>query len=229
MSSPGEAASALAGRFLRFAIGAGLLQLGDFTTKSGRRSPYFFNTGLADDGYALSRLAGYYLDAAEERGIRFDSLFGGAYKGIPLAAGVAAAKAMRDGLGGAGAPRFAFDRKEEKGHGDGGRIVGRLRGATLIVDDVITSGASVRAAAELVRRAGAEVCGALVALDRGERASDDAGETAAAALAGQIGAPVHAIAGVGDLRALLEEEGRLEELALIDRHLERYGAPCAGG
>src|SRR5258708_8923071 len=151
--------------FVDFAIRAGALRFGDFKTKAGRLSPYFFNAGLFDDGDKLGELGRYYARAALASGIAFDILFGPAYKGITLAAATAVALA---GLG-HNVP-FCFNRKEAKDHGEGGSIVGApLEGRALIIDDVITDGASKREAIEIIRAAGATPAGVLIALDRQER------------------------------------------------------------
>src|SRR5258708_34402936 len=148
--------------FVDFAIRAGALRFGEFKTKAGRLSPYFFNAGHFSGGERLSALAGYYASAALASGIAFDMLFGPAYKGITLAAATAVALA---GLG-HNVP-FCFNRKEAKDHGEGGDIVGApLKGRALIIDDVITDGASKREAIEIIRAAGAVPAGVLVALDR---------------------------------------------------------------
>jgi orotate phosphoribosyltransferase len=151
--------------FVDFAIRAGALRFGEFKTKAGRLSPYFFNAGLFDDGEKLGELGRYYARAALASGIAYDILFGPAYKGITLAAATAV------GLAGLGhnVP-FCFNRKEAKDHGEGGLIVGApLKGRALIIDDVITDGASKREAIEIIRAAGATPAGVLIALDRQER------------------------------------------------------------
>ena len=138
--------------FLRLACEKGVLRFGEFITKAGRRSPYFFNSGLFDDGASFRALCGFYVEAILASGIAFDGLFGPAYKGIPLVTGVAIRLAER----GFDKP-FSFDRKEAKDHGEGGRLIGApLRGRILIVDDVISAGTSVRASIELIRAHGAE-------------------------------------------------------------------------
>ncbi len=208
----------LAADLVRFADARGLLRFGEFTTKSGRVSPYFFNTGLASDGRSLASLARFYLRAARLAGLGLDSLFGSAYKGIPLVAAIALVAGEDLGA----APRFAFDRKEAKDHGETGRIVGPLDGPVLLVDDVISSGASTLAAAEAVSSAGASPCGALVGLDRGEQAPGGGGR-ASDAVRRKLGVPVVSVADVADLRGFLAEEGRETEMGLLDRHLGRHG------
>src|SRR5690349_912780 len=151
--------------FVEFAMAAGVLRFGDFKTKAGRQSPYFFNSGLFTDGESLGRLGHYYARAALASGIGFDLIFGPAYKGITLAAATAIALAAQ----GRNVP-FCFNRKEAKDHGEGGLIVGApLAGRVLIVDDVITDGASKREAIEMIRAAGATPAAVLIALDRQEK------------------------------------------------------------
>src|SRR5258707_14718446 len=174
--------------FVDFAIRAGALRFGEFKTKAGRLSPYFFNAGHFSDGARLGELAGYYARAALASGIAFDMLFGPAYKGITLAAATAVALA---GLG-HNVP-FCFNRKEAKDHGEGGRIVGApLKGRALIIDDVITDGASKREAIEIIRAAGATPAGVLIALDRQERGQGELSATEE--VIREYGVPVTAIA-----------------------------------
>jgi orotate phosphoribosyltransferase len=160
-------------QFIEFALATEVLRFGEFTTKAGRRSPYFFNAGLFNRGATLGKLARFYaqtlLDARAEGRVQFDMLFGPAYKGITLASATAVALAEL----GADVP-FAFNRKEAKDHGEGGVIVGApLRGRVVIVDDVITAGTSVRESVNLIKQAGAVPAGVLIALDRMERAGPD--------------------------------------------------------
>ena len=152
--------------FIEFAISHKVLCFGDYTLKSGRHSPYFFNTGLFSDGASLARLGHFYASAITASGVDFDMLFGPAYKGIPLATSVAIALA---GPFGRNVP-FSFNRKEIKGHGEGGMLLGAgLAGRVLIVDDVISAGTSVNNSVYIIRQAGAEPAGVAVALDRQER------------------------------------------------------------
>ena len=204
--------------FVDFAIRAGVLRFGEFRTKAGRLSPYFFNAGLFCDGERLGALARFYAQAALASGIEFDLLFGPAYKGITLAAATAVALA---GLG-HNVP-FCFNRKEAKDHGEGGNIVGApLAGRALIVDDVITDGASKREAIEIIRAAGAVPAGVLIALDRQERGQ---GELSAAQEVGRdFGVPVAAIATLEDILATLR--GRAEhrdDVQRIEDYRGRYG------
>ncbi|HUP30956.1 MAG TPA: orotate phosphoribosyltransferase [Usitatibacter sp.] len=204
--------------FVEFSIRAGVLRFGDFKTKAGRQSPYFFNAGLFDDGAKLGELGGYYARAALASGIEFDMLFGPAYKGITLAAATAVALA---GLG-HNVP-FCFNRKEAKDHGEGGSIVGApLRGRALIIDDVITDGGSKREAIEIIRAAGATPAGVLIALDRQERGQGEFSATQE--VSREYGLPVTAIATLVDILATLE--GRHEErahVARIEDYRRRYG------
>jgi orotate phosphoribosyltransferase len=152
--------------FIEFAIGVGVLQFGEFILKSGRKSPYFFNAGLFNTGGSLAKLGRFYAQAIVDSGIEFDMLFGPAYKGIPLAAtaGIALADQHNRDV------PFAFNRKEAKDHGEGGVIVGSpLQNKVLIIDDVISAGTSVRESAEIIKAAGAELAGVVIALDRQER------------------------------------------------------------
>ena len=206
-------ANAFRREFVQFAIEAGVLRFGEFRTKAGRLSPYFFNAGLFSDGERLGELGGYYARAALASGIAFDILFGPAYKGITLAAATAVALA---GLG-HNVP-FCFNRKEAKDHGEGGNIVGApLAGRALIIDDVITDGASKREAIEIIRAAGATPAGVLIALDRQERG---AGELSATQEVGrEYGIPVAAIATLADILSTLR--GMPEHKADVDR-IEKY-------
>jgi len=183
--------------FIEFAVGCKVLRFGEFKTKAGRLSPYFFNAGLFNDGNSLGRLAEFYAKAAEAGGSQFNMLFGPAYKGIPLVAAIAIALAQR----GKNYP-FAYNRKEAKDHGEGGTIVGApLTGNVLIVDDVISAGTSVRESVELIRAAGATPAGVLIALDRQERGQGDL--SAVQEVQRDYNIPVIAVAGLADLMAFL--------------------------
>lgn len=156
--------------FLDFAIGRGVLRFGEFTLKSGRISPYFFNAGLFNSGTALAKLGRYYAAAIQEAGLAFDILFGPAYKGIPLVAAVAVALAEQHGRD----VPWCFNRKEAKDHGEGGVIVGApLQGRVLIVDDVITAGTAIRETMQILNAHGVTPAGVLIALDRQERGQGD--------------------------------------------------------
>jgi orotate phosphoribosyltransferase len=199
--------------FVEFSIRAGVLRFGEFRTKAGRASPYFFNAGLFCDGEKLGALARFYALAAIASGIRYDVLFGPAYKGITLAAATAVALAEL----GHNVP-FCFNRKEAKGHGEGGNIVGApLQGRALVIDDVITDGGAKREAIELIRAAGAEPVGVLIALDRQERGQEALSATQE--VSRDYGIPVIAIATVSDILATLR--GRPEDRAHLER-IEEY-------
>ena len=183
--------------FIEFALKCQVLRFGEFKTKAGRLSPYFFNAGLFNDGESLGKLAEFYAKAASTSSLPFDMLFGPAYKGIPLVAAISIALARS----GKNYP-FAFNRKEAKDHGEGGNIVGApLQGKVLIVDDVISAGTSVRESVELIRQAGATPAGVLIALDRQERGQGDL--SAVQEVQRDYGIPVIAVAGLADLMAYL--------------------------
>jgi orotate phosphoribosyltransferase len=222
----------LSRQFIEFALQSGVLKFGDFTMKSGRRSPYFFNSGLFSRGSTLGRLSRFYaqaLLAARVAGrVEFDMLFGPAYKGITLAAGTAMALADF----GVDVP-FSFNRKEAKDHGEGGLIVGaELAGRVLIVDDVITDGAAKRESVELIRAHGATPCGVLIALDRHERTGADealSSLSAVAAFERTFGIPVVAVAGLRDLLEFIDSDApaaaalRPHRQAMLE-YRTRYGA-----
>jgi orotate phosphoribosyltransferase len=200
--------------FLDTALGRGVLRFGDFTLKSGRQSPYFFNMGRIDTGAALAAVGAAYADTIVANAIGFDMLFGPAYKGIPLAAATAIGLARGHGRD----VPWAYNRKEAKDHGEGGSLVGApLAGRVLIVDDVITAGTAVRESLGLIRGAGAEVAGVLVALDRQERGQGALSATQE--LAREQGVPTFAIVGLADL---LEFAGSRAELAGQRARLEAY-------
>ena len=206
--------------FLDTALARGVLRFGEFTLKSGRLSPYFFNMGRIDTGAALAEIGTAYAATAATCGIGFDMLFGPAYKGIPLAAATAIALAREHGRD----LPWAYNRKEAKDHGEGGVIVGApLSGRVLIVDDVITAGTAVRESLALIRGAGAAVAGVLVALDRQERGQGEL--SAVQELARDHGVPVIAIVGLADL---MEYAGARPDLAAqrgrLVAYRDRYGA-----
>ena len=189
--------------FLALAIEREALRFGEFTLKSGRVSPYFFNAGRFDSGAALARLGACYAAALESSGLACDMLFGPAYKGIPLAAATATALAAR----GRDLP-LAFNRKEAKAHGEGGLLIGApLAGRVLIVDDVITAGTAIRESIALIRGAGAEPCGVLIALDRQERGQGE--RSAAQEVTAEFGIPVIPVASLTDLLAYTEHRAGL--------------------
>lgn len=193
-------------RFLQLALHKQALGFGEFTLKSGRSSPYFFNAGRFDSGTALAALAACYADAVDAAGIGFDLLFGPAYKGIPLATALACEYARR----GRDLP-LAFDRKEAKDHGEGGRLIGApLSGRrVLVVDDVITAGTAIRSALELIRAGGGMPAGIVIALDRQERVAEGDQRSAALVVAADHRIPVIAIATLADLLAFAGESATL--------------------
>ena len=205
--------------FLQFALAHDVLRFGEFVTKAGRRSPYFFNAGLFSDGASLGRLGEFYAQALLASGVRCDQLFGPAYKGIPLATTTAIALAAR----GHNLP-YAFNRKEAKDHGEGGSIIGApLRGRVMIVDDVITAGTSVRESVGLIRAQGAEPAGVLIALDRMERGQREL--SAVREVRETYAIPVAAIATLDDVMAFIA--GRPELAAhgqAVSEYRARYGA-----
>lgn len=206
--------------FIAFALQRGVLRFGEFTLKSGRVSPYFFNAGLFDSGASLARLGEYYARALLDAGIGFDTLFGPAYKGIPL---VAATAIGLERVAGRDVP-FAFDRKEIKDHGEGGRLVGApLRGDVIVVDDVISAGTSVRESVTLIHAAGARLAAVVIALDRQERGTSR--RSAVQEVADAHGVPVIAIADLDTLVAYLTDTGGAEEaLSAVARYRRTYGA-----
>ena len=214
-------------RFFELALRKGNLSFGNFTLKSGRISPYFFNAGGFDDGASLGVLADCYAESIIESGISFNMLFGPAYKGIPLAA--ATAVALNNGYN-RNIP-YAFNRKEAKDHGEGGMIVGApLAGKVLIIDDVISAGTSVRESIDIITAAGAEPAGIAIALDRQERGRGEL--SAVQEVNRDYGIPCTAIAGLEDLIRFLEDfgagsggiSGKAEiKLAAIQQYREDYG------
>jgi len=181
-------------QFFKLAMARGNLRFGEFTLKSGRISPYFFNAGGFDDGRSLQLLSDCYAQAILDSGVAFDMLFGPAYKGIPLASGISI---MLNASHDLNIP-FAYNRKEAKDHGEGGTLVGaELRGNVLITDDVISAGTSVRESIEWIQNAGATASGVAIALDRQERGAGE--KSAAQEVADQFGIPVISIAGLDDL------------------------------
>jgi orotate phosphoribosyltransferase len=204
--------------FIRFTIGQKVLRFGEFRTKAGRLSPYFFDAGLFYDGEALKQLAQFYAKAILAAGVGFDMLFGPAYKGIPLvtAVSIALADAGRN-------VRYSFNRKESKDHGEGGSIIGApLSGRVLIVDDVISAGTSVRESVNLIRVSNAIPCGVVIALDRMERGSGTL--SAVQEVRASYNIPVISIATLDDLMTYLKGEPRQEQhLAAVGRYREQYG------
>jgi orotate phosphoribosyltransferase len=225
MSSMPPPSEALARDFVHFAVRCGVLRFGEFKTKAGRLSPYFFNAGLFNDGEKLGRLGEFYARRLLESGLAFDMLFGPAYKGITLASAVAVELARL----GRNVP-FAYNRKEAKDHGEGGVLVGApVAGRVLIIDDVISAGTSVRESVKLLQAAGARPCGVLIALDRQERATEgdkDMEWSAVQYVTRTMQLNVAAIATLNDLLQYLKstEDPALQVFAQpVQRYRDRYG------
>src|SRR6056300_339294 len=196
--------------FLEFVIANNILRFGEFTLKSGRVSPYFFNAGLFNTGSKLAFLANCYAAAIADLETDYDVLFGPAYKGIPLAATTALALATQHGID----KPYCFNRKEAKAHGEGGSIVGaELRGRVLIIDDVITAGTAVREAYQIISGAGAEIAGLVISLDRQERGQG--AYSAVQELKQSLGIPVISIVQLDDLIDILEESSEYEQFLTL--------------
>lgn len=216
----------MAQEFVRFAVESGVLRFGEFKTKAGRMSPYFFNAGLFDDGAKLGRLAEFYAQRILASGMEFDMLFGPAYKGIPLGAALVVELARR----GRNVP-FAYNRKEAKDHGEGGTLVGApLQGRVLIVDDVMSAGTATRESIALIEAAGAAAHGVCIALDRQEMATDDSGQdvpwSAVQHVQNTLGLQVCAIARLSDLLHYLQQQGSAAGAAdhqRVQAYRQRYG------
>ena len=205
--------------FIRFAIERGVLRFGQFTLKSGRTSPYFFNAGLFDSGLALAQLGRFYAAAIADSGIDFDVLFGPAYKGIPLAATTAVALAehhQRD-------LPWCFNRKEAKDHGEGGTLVGApLKGRVLIVDDVITAGTAIREVMQIIQGQGAQAAGTLIALNRQERGQSEL--SAIQEVERDFGMPVVSIVSLEQVLEYLAEDAELKQyLPAVEAYRAEYG------
>jgi orotate phosphoribosyltransferase len=205
--------------FIRFAIERGVLRFGEFTLKSGRTSPYFFNAGLFDSGLALAQLGRFYAAAVVDSGIPFDVLFGPAYKGIPLAATAAVALAehhQRD-------LPWCFNRKEAKAHGEGGTLVGApLAGKVLIIDDVITAGTAIREVMQIIRAQGAEAAGVLIALNRQERGQGQL--SAIQEVERDFGMPVVSIVSLQQVLEYLAGDAQLKQyLPAVEAYRAEYG------
>ena len=205
--------------FIDLALELGVLRFGEFRLKSGRVSPYFFNAGLFNTGYAAARVGRYYAAAIAASDVKFDMLFGPAYKGIPLATLTAASLAEQQDID----VPYAFNRKEVKAHGEGGNIVGApLAGRVLIVDDVITAGTAVREAYKIISAAGAEVAGLVISLDRQERGQGAL--SAVQELKQSLDIPVLSIIRLNDLIDTLEESGEYEQyLEAVLAYRKKYG------
>jgi orotate phosphoribosyltransferase len=211
--------------FIRFALEAKVLSFGEFKTKAGRLSPYFFNAGEFNDGARLSALGRYYAKALQESGIQFDMLYGPAYKGITLAAATAIALADN----GINVP-YAYNRKEAKDHGEGGVLVGApVQGKVVIIDDVISAGTSVRESVDLIRKAGAEPAAVLIALDRMERsgtATEIGDKSAVQAVEQEFGLPVITIANLAGLMSFLTASSDTQltnYLPAVKAYRDKYG------
>jgi orotate phosphoribosyltransferase len=211
--------------FIRFALEAKVLSFGEFKTKAGRLSPYFFNAGGFNDGARLSALGRYYAKALQESNIQFDMLYGPAYKGITLAA--ATVIALADA--GRNVP-YAYNRKEAKDHGEGGVLVGApVQGKVVIIDDVISAGTSVRESVELIRKAGAEPTAVLIALDRMERsgtAAEIGEKSAVQAVEEEFGLPVISIANLTGVMSFLTASSDAElsnYLPAVKAYRDQYG------
>jgi orotate phosphoribosyltransferase len=205
--------------FIELALELGVLRFGEFTLKSGRISPYFFNAGLFNTGYAAAKLGRFYAEAIAVSDVRFDMLFGPAYKGIPLATLAASSLAEQHNID----VPYSFNRKEAKAHGEGGSIVGApLSGGVLIIDDVITAGTAVREAYQIISAAGAEVTGLVISLDRQERGQGP--YSAVQELKQSLDIPVISIVQLDDLIDVLEKSNEYEEfLAPVLSYRKQYG------
>ena len=205
--------------FIDLALELGVLEFGEFTLKSGRKSPYFFNAGLFSTGYAAAKVGRAYASAVAASKVEFDMLFGPAYKGIPLVALTAAALAEHHGVD----VPYSYNRKEAKDHGEGGSGVGApLEGRVLIIDDVITAGTAVREAYQVINGAGADIAGLVISLDRQERGKGD--QSAVQELRSSLGIPVTSIVRLDDLVETLEESAEYGEfLASVLDYRREYG------
>jgi len=228
MTSSAATNDTLAQEFVQFSLDCGVLKFGEFKTKAGRMSPYFFNAGLFDDGAKLGRLASFYAQRLVDSGIAFDMIFGPAYKGIPLGAAVSIELARL----GRNVP-FAYNRKEAKDHGEGGSLVGApLKGNVLIIDDVMSAGTAARESIALIKAAGATPHAVAIALDRQEMATEvkadgatqDVPYSAVQYVREQVGLQVCAIATLDDLLAYLENQGGSGELATHLQNVQTYRA-----
>jgi orotate phosphoribosyltransferase len=205
--------------FIRFAIDRGVLRFGEFTLKSGRTSPYFFNAGLFNSGSALAQLGRFYAQAVVESGISFDVLFGPAYKGIPLAATTAVALAEHHQLD----LPWCFNRKEAKAHGEGGSLVGApLEGNVLIIDDVITAGTAIREVMQIIKDQGAKAAGVLIALNRQERGNGEL--SAIQEVERDFGIPVISIVSLNQVLQFLADDPQLKQyLPAVEAYRVQYG------
>lgn len=203
-------------KFFNLAVQKKALLFGDFTTKAGRQSPYFFNIGAFSDGESLSALACHYRAILEKEQAEFDMLFGPAYKGIPLAIALSLAYAGKKNM------PFAFNRKETKDHGEGGVLIGApLEGKVLIIDDVLSAGTSVAESMAIIQAHGAQVAGVIVALDRMEKGQGLA--LARAEISERFGVPVFSVMTLMEVVTILEEEGKTDLVKAIQDYLRRHG------
>lgn len=211
-------------RFLDLALRLNVLRFGDYTLKSGRQSPYFFNAGLINTGAALAELGSAYAHTLQASGLAYDMLYGPAYKGIALASACAIALAQSH----ARDVPFAFNRKEAKDHGEGGVLIGApLQGRVVIVDDVISAGTSVRESVQMIRAHGATPAAVLIALDRQERGQGE--RSAAQEVAADYALPVLAIANLGELLSYVAQRPELAaQLPRLQAYRERYGVAESG-
>ena len=223
--APGPLHDLLAQEFVQFSVDCGVLRFGEFKTKAGRMSPYFFNAGLFDDGERLGRLAQFYAQRLLSSGTEFDMVFGPAYKGIPLGAVLSVELARRGRNVG-----FAYNRKEAKDHGEGGKLVGApLKGRVLVVDDVMSAGTAVRESIAIIRAAGATPHAVVIALDRQEKATDngvDSNYSAVQYVRSQLGLQVCSVARLSDLLQYLDAHAGAGMAANHPRVLayrQRYG------
>ncbi|EGR3264202.1 orotate phosphoribosyltransferase [Vibrio parahaemolyticus] len=205
--------------FIEFALEKEVLKFGEFTLKSGRKSPYFFNAGLFNTGRDLARLGRFYAAALADSGIEFDVLFGPAYKGIPIATTTAVALADHHDID----TPYCFNRKEAKNHGEGGNLVGSaLEGRIMLVDDVITAGTAIRESMEIIKANGADLAGVLVAIDRQEKGKGEL--SAIQEVECDFGCAVISIVSLGDLITYLEEKGNAtEHLEAVKAYRAEYG------
>lgn len=205
--------------FIEFALEKEVLKFGEFTLKSGRKSPYFFNAGLFNTGRDLARLGRFYAAALADSGIEFDVLFGPAYKGIPIATTTAVALADHHDID----TPYCFNRKEAKDHGEGGNLVGSaLEGRIMLVDDVITAGTAIRESMEIIKANGADLAGVLVAIDRQEKGKGEL--SAIQEVERDFGCAVISIVSLGDLVTYLEEKGdAAEHLEAVKAYRLEYG------
>ncbi|MCG7532987.1 orotate phosphoribosyltransferase [Psychrobium sp. MM17-31] len=205
--------------FIEFALERGVLKFGEFTLKSGRVSPYFFNAGLFNTGKDLARLGRFYAAALMDSGVDYDLLFGPAYKGIPIASATALQLCEQHDID----MPYCFNRKEKKAHGEGGSLVGsELKGKVMLVDDVITAGTAIRESMDIINDAGAELAGVLIALDRQEKGKGEL--SAIQEIERDYGAKMISIVTLGDLIGYLTEKGEMgDTLASVTAYREKYG------